>query len=91
VELAGSLVALVDWFERRAGCESARLSSFKSTRPPPLIGMTFHGLASNAVTNDSAKTPPSAVSRKCSNPNTVVARAGEFGKRPHTPNDSNHI
>jgi len=24
------------------------------------------------------------VARKCSNPNTVVARAGEFGKRPHT-------
>src|SRR3989442_9106143 len=28
--------------------------------------------------------PPSAVARKCSNPNTVVARAGEFGKLPHT-------
>jgi hypothetical protein len=39
VELAGSFVALVNWFERRAGCESALLSSLKSTRSPPLIGM----------------------------------------------------
>jgi hypothetical protein len=37
VELAGSLVALVDWFERRPGCESALLSSLQSTRSPPLI------------------------------------------------------
>jgi len=39
VELAGSLVALVDWFEKRAGCESALLSSLKSSRSPPLIGI----------------------------------------------------
>src|SRR5204862_3585744 len=58
---------------RRAGC-SQRTAAWR----------TLHGLASNAVTNDSAQTPPSAVARKCSNPNTVVARAGEFGKRPHT-------
>jgi hypothetical protein len=44
VELAGSLVALVNWFERQPGCESTVLSSFKSTRPPPLIGMPHNGL-----------------------------------------------
>jgi hypothetical protein len=37
VELAGSLLALVDWLETGAGCKSAVLSSSKPTRPPPLI------------------------------------------------------
>ena len=43
MELAGSPVALVNWFEGRAGCESALLSSVKSTWSPPLIGMPHNG------------------------------------------------
>jgi len=46
---------------------------------------TFHGLAINAVTNESAKTPPSGRGAKVLQPQySCRARAGEFGKRPHT-------
>ena len=44
---------------------------------------TFHGLASNAVTNDSAQTPPSAVARKCSIPRSGL-RPGS-GPQPILP------
>ena len=46
---------------------------------------TFHGLAINAVTNESAKTPPSGRGAKVLQPQySCRARAGEFGKLPHT-------
>ena len=41
MELAGSLLALVDWLETGAECKSAVLSSSKPTRSPSLNG---HGL-----------------------------------------------
>jgi hypothetical protein len=37
VELAGSLLALVDWLETGAECKSAVLSSSKPTRSPSLM------------------------------------------------------
>src|SRR6266568_4725596 len=52
--------------------------------PRPRRRAVFHGLAINAVTNESAKTPPSGRGAKVLQPQySCRARAGEFGKRPH--------
>jgi hypothetical protein len=48
VELAGSLVALVDCLETRAGSESAVVSSFKPTRSPSLTECPRTGLSLDA-------------------------------------------
>src|SRR5881628_2005636 len=72
------------WISSRTGNRPHVRAAAPGTFPQVILTRTptFHGLASNAVTNESAKTPPSAVARKCSNPNTVVARAGGVWKAP---------
>src|SRR5438445_12349120 len=64
-------------------CRSGQPGTFPQVILTPTP--TFHGLAINAVTNESAKTPPSGRGAKVLQPQySCRARAGEFGKRRHT-------